>query len=152
MVRIKFFARPCVLVSSRSSSPMALEDVGVVSMELKESSTERLDAALVCEEPMASMEVTSEQDHGSDESNTSGDTGNSGNASDNIGCMKIRAEVALAGITFDFGRSKITRGHILDLEISFRFFPKGFAQPPGIESVPIPKADEAVVFEDFFRC
>jgi hypothetical protein len=45
---------------------------------------------------------------------------------------------------------KVTRGHILDLENSFCFFLKGFAQPLGVESVPIPKENEAVVFDDFF--
>jgi hypothetical protein len=108
-----------------------------------------LDAAVVAEEPITSMTVTSEQDVGSDESDAFGNTGDSGNASDNNGHVKIGVEVALAGISFDFGRSKVTRGHISDLESSFRFFPKGFARPPGIESVPAPKGDEEVVFEDY---
>jgi hypothetical protein len=60
MVCIKFFACPRVPTVSSSPSPMASEDVGIVSTEHKESSMERLDAALVDQEPMASIVVTSE--------------------------------------------------------------------------------------------
>jgi hypothetical protein len=59
MVRIKFSALPCVPTISPSPSPMALKDVGIVSVEHKESLTERFDAALVNKEPMASTEATS---------------------------------------------------------------------------------------------
>jgi hypothetical protein len=149
MVRIKFSACPRVPVGSPSPSPMASEDVGAVYAALKESLTERLDVALVSEKPMTSTEITSEHDAGSDESDASGDTDDGGNALDNGDRVKIGAEAALAGISFDFGRSKVTRGRISDLKSSFHFFPKGFAQTPGIESVPVPKGDEVVVFEDF---
>jgi hypothetical protein len=64
--------------------------------------------------------------------------------------VKIGAGAALAGMSFDFVWSKVMRSCVLGLESSSRFFPQGFAQPPGIESVPVPKGDEAVVFEDFF--
>jgi hypothetical protein len=80
----------------------------------------------------------------------SDDTSNSGNASDNDGRVKIGAEASLAGMNYDFGQSKVTRGCISDLKNSFHFFPKGFAQPPGVESVPVPRENEAVVFDDFF--
>jgi hypothetical protein len=109
-----------------------------------------LDVALVDEEPMAPTEATLKQEVGSDESYTSDNTGDNGNASDNGGRVKIGAEADLAGMSFDFGRSKVMRGRILDVLSSYRFFPKGFARPPGIESIPVPKGDEVVVFEDFF--
>jgi hypothetical protein len=64
--------------------------------------------------------------------------------------VKARAEVALAIMSYYFDLSKVMRRHISDLENSFHFFLKGFAQPPGIESVLVPKENEAVVFEDFF--
>jgi hypothetical protein len=38
----------------------------------------------------------------------------------------------------------------MSLENSSRYFPKGFARPPGVESVPNPGENEAVVFKDFF--
>jgi hypothetical protein len=31
-----------------------------------------------------------------------------------------------------------------------RYFPKGYCHPPGVESMPEPQANEAIVFEDFF--
>jgi hypothetical protein len=42
------------------------------------------------------------------------------------------------------------RCRISDLKNSFRFFSKGFARPLGVESIPVPKENEGVVFEDFF--
>jgi hypothetical protein len=150
MVCIMFFACPCVPAISSSPSPMASEDVGIVSTKHKESSMEWLDVALVDQEPMASIVVTSEQDARSDESDAPENSGDSGNASDNGGRVKIGVEAALAGMSFDFGWSKVMRSCVLGLESSSRFFPQGFARPPGIESVPVPKGDEAVVFEDFF--
>jgi hypothetical protein len=110
VVCIKFFARPRVPAISPSPSPMAPDDVGIVSVEHKEYLTERLDATLVDEEPMASMEVTSEQDAGSNESDASDDNGN---ASDNAGRVKIGAEAALAGMSFDFWISKALLSYAL---------------------------------------
>jgi hypothetical protein len=109
MVHIKFFAHPCVPAVSPRPSPMASKDVGIVFAEHKESSTEWLDATLVNEEPMASTEVTSEQDDGSNERNISDDTNDSGNALDNGGHVKIGAEATLAGMSFDFGWSKVSK-------------------------------------------
>jgi hypothetical protein len=101
---------------------------------------------------MASTEATSKWDTGFEDDNASDDTGDNGNASDNGGRVKIGAKAALAGMSYDFGRSKVTRGHISELENSFCFFPKGFARPLGVESIPIPKENLAVVFKDFFCC
>jgi hypothetical protein len=64
--------------------------------------------------------------------------------------VKIGAEASLAGMNYDFGQSKVTRGRISDLKNSIHFFPKGFTQPLGVESVPVPRENEAVVFDDFF--
>jgi hypothetical protein len=49
MVGITFFTCPRVPIGLPGLSPMALEDVGVISLELKESSIEPLDSALVDE-------------------------------------------------------------------------------------------------------
>jgi hypothetical protein len=57
---------------------------------------------LAGDQVVTSMEASSEHDAGSDEENPSGDTGYSGNASDN-GChVKIGAEAALAVMSYDF--------------------------------------------------
>jgi hypothetical protein len=150
MVQIKFCSRPCIPTTSSTPSSMASEDAANVSVGHKESSTERLDVTLGDEEHVVWIEVTSEPDARSEESNASGDTGDSGDALDNGGCVKIPTDAALAGISFDFGQLKVTKGHISDLKSSSRFFPIGFARPPSIESIPIPSEDEVVVFEDFF--
>jgi hypothetical protein len=152
MVRVKFTARPRTPVISPSLSPLALESAADVSIEHRGSSTKQLDTTIANEQAMASTEATSERGAGSKDDNASDDTGDSGNASDNGGHVKIGAEAALAGMSYDFRRSNVTRGRISDLENSFRFFPKGFALPPGVESVPVPKENETVVFKDFFRC
>jgi hypothetical protein len=129
---------------------MASEYAATIFTEQRESSAEQPDASLVDEQFVTSTKATSEQDADSDEENPSGDTGDNSNISDNGGRVKIGAEVGLAGICYDFERSKITQARIASFENSTRYFPIGFAQPPGIDSVPNPKENEAVVFEDFF--
>jgi hypothetical protein len=64
--------------------------------------------------------------------------------------VKVGAAVALAGISYDFGLSTVTRTRIVSLESYDRYFLKGHDRPPGSESVSNPRPDEAVVFEDFF--
>jgi hypothetical protein len=122
MVCIKFSARPRILVVSPSISPMASKNVGIVSTEHKESSTERLDTSFAKKEHVGSTEITSKPDAQFDEIEASDDTGDSGNASDNGGRVKVGAEAALAGMSFDFGQSKVMRGRVLDLVSSSRFF------------------------------
>jgi hypothetical protein len=100
-----------------------------------------LDVTLGDEEHVVSMEVTSELDARSEESDASGDTSDSGDASDNGGRVMIGADAALAGISFNFGRSRVTKGCISDLESSSCFFPEGFARTLGIESIPVPNED-----------
>jgi hypothetical protein len=57
---------------------------------------------------------------------------------------------ALAGISYDFGPSTITKNHLASLENNTHYFPKGYGHPPDAKFVPDPRANEAVVFEDFF--
>jgi hypothetical protein len=134
MVHIKFTARPRTPVVSPSLSAMALQWFisnlqGVFDWAIG---------------------YNSRWDVGSEDDNASDNTGDRGNASDNGGHVKIGAEAALADVSYDFGRSKVMRGRILYLKNSSCLFLKGFAWPPGIESVPDPKENEVVVFEDFF--
>jgi hypothetical protein len=150
MVQIIFSYHPRTSTSSPAFSSMASKDAANVSMGHKESSTERLDVTLGGEETIISTEVTSEPDGRSEESDASDDTDDSGDTSDNGGHVKIGADAALVGISFDFGRSKVTKGRISDLESSSRSFLKGSARPPNIEFVPASNEDEVVVFEDFF--
>jgi hypothetical protein len=52
---------------------------------------------------------------------------------------------------FVFGESKVMAGTIKEYEEA-RFFPAGDGRTPSGEEVPAPKADEVVVFGDFFTC
>jgi hypothetical protein len=126
---------------------MASEGAGNISVGHKESSAVQPDAFLADEQAIISTDATSEQDVGSDDENVSDD---SGNVSNSGGHMKLAAEAVLAGVRYEFGWSKVNWAHIMTLENSFHFFLKGFARPLGIESVPDPKENEVVVFEDFF--
>jgi hypothetical protein len=64
--------------------------------------------------------------------------------------VKVGATATLAGISYDFGLSTVTRTRIMSLESHNRYFQKGYGRPPGLKSIPNPQADEAVVLEDFF--
>jgi hypothetical protein len=129
---------------------MALESAVDISIEHRQSLADRPDTSPADKQTNILTEATSERDVRSGEKNASDDTGDSGNVSDNGGRMKLAAKAVLAGVSYDFGQSKVTRARISTLENSFRFFSKGFARPPDVESVPDPKENEVVVFEDFF--
>ena len=53
--------------------------------------------------------------------------------------------------SWDFGPSLMTEEAIRALE-GEGYFPIGKGRPPHGETIPQPKADEAVVFKDFFAC
>jgi hypothetical protein len=63
-------------------------------------------------------------------------------ASDDLERVKVAAPATTAGITFDFGA----------MENNTRYFLKGYCWPSGVESVPMRRVNEVVVFEDFFCC
>jgi hypothetical protein len=129
---------------------MASEDLGNISAGRRGSSAEQLDTSLANDQVITSMEATSEQDAMPDEENLSGNTSDSRNASDDGSHVKIGAEAALAEVSYDFGQSIVTRACIRSLENYARYFLKGFARLLGMESVPDPKENEAIVFKDFF--
>jgi hypothetical protein len=150
MVRIMFTTRLLTPVVLPRFVPMASEDSGDVFLGRRGSSAELPDLSLADDQVIVPMEATSEQDVASDEENPCGDISDSRNASDDGSHVKIEAEAALAGVSYDFGQSIVIRAHITSLENSARYFPKGFARPPGMEFVLDPKENEVVVFEDFF--
>jgi hypothetical protein len=82
--------------------------------------------------------------------NPSGDTDDSGTAFDSGSHVKIGVEAALAGVSYGFGQSKVTRARITSLKNSARYFLKGFARLLDVESILDPKENEAIVFKDFF--
>jgi hypothetical protein len=121
---------------------MASEDAVGVSVERRGSSVEQPETSLSDEQVVISMEATPEQDAGSDGENPSEDTSDSGDAFDNGGRVKIGAEAAVAGVSYDFSQSKVTKAHITYLESFTRYFPKGFTQPASVEFAPDPKEYE----------
>jgi hypothetical protein len=98
---------------------------------------------------VALSEAASEQDAESDCESQSSDSSCNETASDNSRHVKVVAIATLARISYDFGQSTITKAHLGSLENNVRYFPKRYDRPPGAESVPDPRANEAVVFEDF---
>jgi hypothetical protein len=66
------------------------------------------------------------------------------------GRVKLMAEAALAGVSYDFRQLTMTKVHVMALESFARYFLKGFARSLAAESVPDPRENEAVVFKDFF--
>jgi hypothetical protein len=98
----------------------------------------------------ASTKTGSLHDGDSDHESQSGDSGDIKTASDNSRRLKVAAAAALARISYDFGPSKITKTLIWLMESYAHYFPKGYGWPPGMESVPESKANEAIVIEDFF--
>jgi hypothetical protein len=79
----------------------------------------------------------------------SGSSKDSETASDDSGHLKVAVAVAAARITYDFGVSGITEAHIGSMEKYARYFPKGYGRAPGAESVPEPRKNEVVAFDDF---
>jgi hypothetical protein len=70
--------------------------------------------------------------------------------SDDSRCLKVSAKAALAGITYDFGPSGVTKARIGSMENYTRYFPKGYGHAPGAKLVSKPCANEVVGFKDFF--
>jgi hypothetical protein len=95
-------------------------------------------------------EAASEQCAGSNQENRSEVSSDDEIAFDNDGRMKIAAEAALASISYNFGKSGITKARIASLESLACYFLKGYGRAPSAESIPDPHENEAVVFKDFF--
>jgi hypothetical protein len=80
----------------------------------------------------------------------SGDSRDNKTTSNNSGCQKVVAAATLARISYDFSQSIITRTRLTSMESYARYFPMGYGQAPSTESVSEPRANEVVVFEEFF--
>jgi hypothetical protein len=129
---------------------VAFDEVFEGSTEHREISTEQLEESQGGQQAVILTETALEQGARSDQENRSGGSSEDETIFDNGGRMKIGIEAALAGISYDFGKSGITKAHIASLENLAHYFPKGYGRAPGAESVLDPHEDEAVVFEDFF--
>jgi hypothetical protein len=129
---------------------MASDGAPETSTQQREASIERQEEYLTDQQKEASTEAASSRGAESDCKSQSGDSGDSETASNNSGCLKVAAAAALVGITYDFGPSSVTKGHVGSMESYARYFPKGYGGAPGAESVAEPQANKVVVFKDFF--
>jgi hypothetical protein len=109
MVRIKFTAHPRTPVVSPKFGSMALDEALETSAKHKETSTKQLEESQGGQQVVVSTKTTLEQGAGFDQENQSEGSSDSEPASDNGDRMKIGAEAALAGISYDFGQSTITK-------------------------------------------
>jgi hypothetical protein len=125
---------------------MVSDDVPKVSTEQRETSDEQPKESLAG----GQTEAVSKQDVESDCESRSGDSSDSDTASDNSAHLKVVATAALVGISYEFGPSTITKARLASLENNAHYFLKGYGHPPGVESIPNPRANEAMVFDDFF--
>jgi hypothetical protein len=111
--------------------------------EHQESSAEQLETSLADEQVIVSVK----QGVGSDGENPSDGSSDRKNVFDSDERVKIGAEVALASMSYDFRQLTMTKSHVTSLESFARYFLKGFARPPGRESILDPLENEVVMFE-----
>jgi hypothetical protein len=134
------FSEPCLPASSY--------EVAEASTPQQEASTEQQEESLTDQQRGASTEAGSPCSAEIDRERQSGDSGDSETASNNSGHLKVSMVAALAGISYNFGPSKIMKTCIGSMESYARYFLKGYA--PDAESEPEPRVNEAVILEDFF--
>jgi hypothetical protein len=134
MVHIKFTARPINTNVSSEVESMASDEVLETSAQQREASTEAT----------PSHSVESNRESQSDSSEDSETT------SDDSRHLKVAVVAASAGITYDYGSSGVTKAHTGLMENYARYFPKGYDRAPGVKLVPEPRANDVVVFDDFF--
>jgi hypothetical protein len=73
-----------------------------------------------------STEATSLHDVESNHESRSGDSGDSETASDSSGRLKVLAAAALAGISYDFGLSSVTKVRVRSMENYAHYFTEGY--------------------------
>jgi hypothetical protein len=111
-----------------SSSPklasMVSDEAPKISTEQRETSTEQPEESLTGQQMVASTEAALEHDVESDSESQSCDSGDCKTASDNS--VKVVAAAALAGISYDFAQSTITKICLGSLENNAHYFLKGY--------------------------
>jgi hypothetical protein len=150
MVRIKFTTLPRSPNVSPKFGSMALEEALKVFVEQRETSTEQLAESLGGRQMVTSTEASPSRETASDHESQSRDSEDSETGSDTSTRLKVAAAATLAGITYDFRQSTMTKTCLESLRHHDHYFCKGFGRVPSTESVPQPWADEAIMFEDFF--
>jgi hypothetical protein len=129
---------------------MASDEAPAVSPQPGDTSVDQLEESLADQQLMALMKTASIRSTESDHESQSSDSGGNETGSDNSGHLKVAVAAALATISYDFGQSTIKKTCLTSMESYAHYFPKGYYRPPSAESMPEPRANEDVVFEDFF--
>jgi hypothetical protein len=114
------------VVSSEPES-MASDEAPKVSAQHLETSTQQDEKSLIDQLKETSMETGSPHGFDSDRESRYGDSRDSEMASNNSGRLKVAASTALAGISYDFRPSKITKTHIGSMENYAHYFLKGYS-------------------------
>jgi hypothetical protein len=126
MVHIMFTTRSHTPVVSPKFGSMASDEVLAASADHREISTEKLEESLGGQQAIVLTEATSKQGARSNQDNRSEGSDDDETASDNSSRVKIGAEAALTGISYDFGKSGVTKALIASLENVTHYFPKGY--------------------------
>jgi hypothetical protein len=150
MVCIKFTSRQWTPIVLPKFSLMASDKAPEISVQPGENSANQAEESLEDQQVMASAEAASTCGTESDRESQSGGSGGSETAFDNSRRLKVVDVAALAGVSYDFGQSIVTKTCFTSMKSYARYFPKGYCWPRGVESVPEPRANEVVLFEDFF--
>jgi hypothetical protein len=143
MARVKSTTR----VSSGEIHPKATDSASQEAAEVLSSMNQG---------PLDAVASPSREGSGADASDSDADNG-SNNSSDDLSesdsdltkKAKVAVAATAAGMTFDFGSSTIGKDWVRAME-GLRYLPKGSARAPDSESVPEPRVNEPVVFEDLF--
>jgi hypothetical protein len=121
MVHIKFTTRSHTPVVSPKFGSMASDEVLAASADHREISTEKLEESLGGQQAVVLTEATSKQGARSNQDDDE-------TASDNSSRVKIGAEAALTGISYDFGKSGVTKARIASLENVTHYFQKDMTE------------------------
>jgi hypothetical protein len=145
-----FTTRPRTPIVSPKFSSMTSNEVPGISLSSRETSTEQSEGSLADQRVVASTEAASSRDAEFDCESQPGESRDSEAASDNSGHLKVVAVAALATIVYDFGQSLVTKTRLTSMESCAHYFLKGYDRALGAESMSEPRANEVVVFENFF--
>jgi hypothetical protein len=119
---------------------MALDKVTKISAHQRETSMEQQEEFLTHQGREASTEVASPRGAEIDRESLSCDSRDRETASNNSWRLKVAVVAALSGISYVFGLSHITETRVGSIELCSNI----------MESMPEPRANKVVIFEDFF--
>jgi hypothetical protein len=129
MVHIKFTARPRSPIVSPKFGLMCLDDALKVSAEQKETSTEQLEDSLGGQQVVTSTDVSLSWEATSDHESQSRGSEDSESGSDTAMRLKAAAAPALAGVTYDFVQSTMTKTCLVSLGKHGHYFPRVMVGP-----------------------